>query len=67
MPGNQNDQQSSEAEPIRVEYTAVVEYDEHEVEEFGLTPDTARENMRDLIARDPSFGTIEVTEGADPE
>lgn len=42
----------------RVEYRAVLEYDEEEVEEFGLEDDNLRENMLDLIRREPDFGTI---------
>jgi len=44
----------------RVVYEAVLEYDDEDI-----VPENARENMIDLIQREPTFGTITVEEVTD--
>jgi hypothetical protein len=49
-----------DGEGFTATYTATVEYDGEEVEEHNITPETARENLYDLIAREPRFGDISI-------
>lgn len=56
-------EQEPDADPIEVEYTAVLRYEPWEVEEYDITEQAAIENLLNGVKREPeNYGWIEVNE-----